>query len=65
MEEQLPKLLHQPLYRKQLEAHIDELKEQSDKMNEDLQKYVQSDLEAQEKIDAVASKFEEMLKVPA
>ena len=34
-------------------------------MNEDLQKYVQSDLEAQEKIDAVASKFEEMLKVPA
>ena len=39
--------------------------EQSDKMNTDLQKYVQSDLEAQEKIDAVASKFEEMLKVAA
>ena len=63
--EQLPKLLHQPLYRKQLEEHIAELKEQSDQMNTDLQKYVQSDLEAQEKIDAVASKFEEMLKVPA
>ena len=40
MEEQLPKLLHQPLYRKQLEEHIAELKEQSDKMNTDLQKYV-------------------------
>ena len=65
MEEQLPKLLHQPLYRKQLEEHIAELKEQSDQMNTDLQKYVQSDLEAQEKIDAVASKFEEMLKVAA
>ena len=58
-------MLHQPLYRKQLEEHIAELKEQSDQMNTDLQKYVQSDLEAQEKIDAVASKFEEMLKVPA
>ena len=44
MEEQLPKLLHQPLYRKQLEEHIAELKEQSDKMNEDLQKYVQSEI---------------------
>ena len=34
-------------------------------MNEDLQKHVQSDLEVQEKIDSVASKFEEMLKVPS
>ena len=65
MEEQLPNLLNNPSYRKQLEEHITELKEQSDQMNTDLQKYVQSDLEAQEKIDAVASKFEEMLKVPA
>ena len=59
------KIIEQPSYRKQLEDHIAELKEQSDQMNTDLQKYVQSDLEAQEKIDAVASKFEEMLKVPA
>ena len=34
-------------------------------MNEDLQKYVQSDLEAQEKIDRTVKKFSEMLKVPA
>ena len=34
-------------------------------MNEDLQKYVQSDLEAQEKIDRTAEKFSEMLKVAA
>ena len=65
MEEQLPNLLNNPSYRKQLEEHIAELKEQSEHMNTDLQKYVQSDLEAQEKIDAVASKFEEMLKVAA
>ena len=61
--EQLPNLLNNPSYRKQLEAHIAELKEQSDQMNKDLQKYVQSDLEAQEKIDETAAKFEEMLKV--
>ena len=65
MNEQLPNQLNNPSYRKQLEEHIAELKEQSDQMNTDLQKYVQSDLEAQEKIDAVASKFEEMLKVAA
>ena len=63
--EQLPNLLNNPSYRKQLEEHIAALKEQSDKMNKDLQRYVQSDLEAQEAIDRQAEKFEEMLKVPA
>ena len=63
--EQLPNLLNNPSYRKQLEEHIAELKEQSDQMNTDLQKYVQSDLEAQEAIDRQAEKFSEMLKVPA
>ena len=57
MEEQFPKLLHQPAYRKQLEEHIPELKEQSDQINTDFQKYVQSDLEAQEAIDRQAEKF--------
>ena len=65
MEEQLPNLLNNPSYKKQLEDHIAELKEQSYQMNTDLQKYVQSDLEAQEKIDRTAEKFSEMLKVAA
>ena len=37
--EQLPNLLNNPAYRKQLENDSADLKEQSDKMNKELQKY--------------------------
>ena len=57
--------MNNPSYRNQLEEHIAELKEQSDKINEDLKKYVQSDLEAQEKIDLTVEKLSEMQKFPA
>ena len=60
--EQLPNLLNNPYYRKQLEEHISDLKAKSDQMNKDLQKVFQADLEAQEKIDETANKFSEMLK---
>ena len=54
--------MNNPSYRKQLEEHIEALKEQSEQMNKNLQKHVQADLEAQEKIDATAEKFSEMHK---
>ena len=60
--EQLPNLLNNPYYRKQLEEHISDLKAKSDQINKDRHKVVQADLEAQEKIDETANKFSEMLK---
>ena len=62
LNEQLPQLLKNPSYKHQLEDHIADLKERSERMNEDLKKVVQSDLEAQEKMDDQARVFSEMLK---
>lgn len=59
---QLPSMLHVPFYRKQVEARIEQLRQKSERISDDINRLVGSMIEEQGEADAERHQLAEMLQ---